>query len=159
MNVSRWQIPPGPWLNLLNYGMRTKWTIFQACKYVTNDSARTIDSNHSDTMFHSRDWLWLYKLLASWTVNPCPTCFKLDQSWRIFVSVFTYNLNTFATEMDFPPILHWKVVVEFALMLNKDKGSRPLTKSPATIYTFICFYLHWLHSYYPHIIKPCLSSV
>lgn len=95
MNVSCWQIPPGLWFNLLSYGMRTKWTIFQACKYVTNDSARTIDSNHSDTMFHSQDWLWLYKLLASWTVNPCTTRFNLDQSSRIFVSVFASNLNKF----------------------------------------------------------------
>ena len=95
MNVSCWQIPPGLWFSVLSYGMRTKWTIFQACKYVTNDSARTIDSNHSDTMFHSQNWLWLYKLLASSTANPCTTCFDLDQSARIFVSVLASNLNTF----------------------------------------------------------------
>lgn len=45
----------------LSYEMRTKWTIFQACKYVTNGSAGTIDSNHDDTMLHSQTRLCLYK--------------------------------------------------------------------------------------------------
>lgn len=138
--MSCWQIPPGLWFNLLSYGMRTKWTIFQACKYVTNDSARTIDSNHSDTMFHSQHWLWLYKLLASWTVNPCTTRFNLDQSSRIFVSVFACNLNTFPRWNGvFSIFCIKKVLLDFSPILIKKEGSRTLIKLLVTIDTFICF--------------------
>lgn len=144
MNVSCWQIPPGLWFNLLSYGMRTKWTIFQACKYVTNDSARTIDSNHSDTMFHSQDWLWLYKLLASWTVNPCTTRLNLDQSSRIFVSVYTSNLNKFPKWNGlFFFFFTLKGAVGFPPIFKRKRGTEwTLVNSAVTLYTGICFYLY-----------------
>lgn len=81
----------------LSYEMRTKWTIFQACKYVTNGSAGTIDSNHDDTMLHSQARLCRYRWRESWAVNPCMTGFQLHQPRRRFLAMFPSNPSKFWT--------------------------------------------------------------
>lgn len=123
----------------LSYEMRTKWTIFQACKYVTNGSAGTIDSNHDDTMLHSQTRLCLYKGCARWAAKPCMTGSSLDRPLRRFLSVCTSTLRKSQNWNALPFIFTVKECCWVTVNLRTKQRSRNLPRSQVIMCSSICF--------------------